>query len=583
MPALLWLSAVGVLVEAEENMEGNANARQSPVRQSGSLCAGEQEYVDKRKHIVLESLNSLGINSTADDVPHIALLASGGGQRSAVALMGALHQLEADGLLGTLLYFGGVSGSTWSMSLLYSDPEWSTNMSKSIDKLSTAEVSLGETLAWLGQKTEDEDFSLTHVWGALTSAGIMKQLDVRRLSGEADRNASNPYPVYCAIERYCFENGPIEGQWFEVTPHEAGFTEMELFVETSLLGSKFQAGELVQRRSEMDMVELQGVLGSALADKETVRGTLPAWLLEVPELLDVSAKEYLLVYNALANLLGLIRGGFKDPSAVSALDILRTTLQDKVQRHDSAQWASITPEQRKHQCQQWRGELLAAVDIWSQNLEDGPLKTQVSILIRKVLPLIEKWEWGTTANFLYQYNDPIIPSCLRSQENVHLIDGGLLINAPYPSFLGEKREIDLIIAPEYSAGDMFETLTLTRNYTAALGKPFPTIDDKILEDREWPKDCYVLEGKDQEPTIVYMPLFNRRNCKDAEEVKARMEEFSTFQLPFSQEKIDDLLEIAKANILNNKETLLQEINKAALRKQSRKRAEEQFQVKSVKV
>lgn len=49
---------------------------------------------------------------------------------------------------------------------------------------------------------------------------------------------------------------------------------------------------------------------------------------------------------------------------------------DKVQRHDSAQWASITPEQRKHQCQQWRGELLAAVDIWSQNLEDGPLKTQ---------------------------------------------------------------------------------------------------------------------------------------------------------------------------------------------------------------
>lgn len=68
---------------------------------------------------------------------------------------------------------------------------------------------------------------------------------------------------------------------------------------------------------------------------------------------------------------------------------------------------------------------------------------------------------------------------------------------------------------------------------------------------------------------------------DAEEVKARMEEFSTFQLPFSQEKIDDLLEIAKANILNNKETLLQEINKAALRKQSRKRAEEQLQVKSV--
>lgn len=54
------------------------------------------------------------------------------------------------------------------------------------------------------------------------------------------------------------------------------------------------------------------------------------------------------------------------------------------------------------------------------------------------------------------WTDPIVPTCLRSQENFHLIDGGLLINAPYPSFLGEKREIDLIIAPEYSAGEMFE-------------------------------------------------------------------------------------------------------------------------------
>lgn len=116
-----------------------------------------------------------------------------------------------------------------------------------------------------------------------------RQLDVRNLSSEADRNATNPYPIYCAIEKKCFDNGPIEGlcllihslmwmsylviliecdkgcfflagQWFEVTPHEAGFPAMELFVETSLLGSKFQGGELLERKSEMDMVELQGAV-----------------------------------------------------------------------------------------------------------------------------------------------------------------------------------------------------------------------------------------------------------------------------------------------------------------------------------
>lgn len=143
-----------------------------------------------------------------------------------------------------------------------------------------------------------------------------------------------------------------------------------------------------------------------------------------------------------------------------------------------------------------------------------------------------------------------------------------------------------------------QTLTLAREYAAAVRKPFPEIDDKILEERVWPRDCYVFEGKEKEPTIVYMPLFNRRNCRglspfsqiphqktsitqvtdhqyfspgpDAKELKAKMEEFSNFQLPFSQEKIEFLLEVVKTNMRNNKETLLREVNKAALRRYNKR-------------
>lgn len=50
------------------------------------------------------------------------------------------------------------------------------------------------------------------------------------------------------------------GKWFEVTPHEAGFTELGVFIETSLLGSKFQSGEVKEMKPEMDMVKLQGKL-----------------------------------------------------------------------------------------------------------------------------------------------------------------------------------------------------------------------------------------------------------------------------------------------------------------------------------
>lgn len=58
-----------------------------------------------------------------------------------------------------------------------------------------------------------------------------------------------------------------------------------------------------------------------------------------------------------------------------------------------------------------------------------------------------------------------------------------------------------------------QTLTLARDYAATVKKPFPEVDEKILEEKDWPRECYVFEGKEKEPTIVFMPLFNRNNTK----------------------------------------------------------------------
>ncbi|XP_070703496.1 cytosolic phospholipase A2 gamma-like [Pempheris klunzingeri] len=560
----LWLLMSGAL--AVDNMEGNETASVKHIRQSQCLCAGEQAYIQKRKEVALKSLHSLGINCTADLVPHITLLASGGGQRAAVGLVGFLYQMEKEGLLDTLLYLGGVSGSTWSMSFLYSDPQWSTNMDQAVSRLSGPGVVLNTALTWLGERAKEEHFSLTDIWGVLTSAGIMNQMDLRHLSDEASRDATNPYPVYCAIEMHCFSDGPTEGKWFEVSPHEAGFTELGLFLNTSLLGSKFQNGELLEEKPEMDMVKLQGVLGCALAHAQTIKEFIPSWL-NVPDHVDDAADGYLRVYIILDKVVALIKSTIQDPIAISDLDKLQKTLEDMANHNESVWMHSNSSEERKRLSHQWGLELLAAVDSWGENLEEGPFKTHVNVLTKQVLPLILNWEWGTTSNFLYQYQDSPVPTCLSSKESFHLVDAGLLINVAYPSFLGDKRDIDLIIAPEYSAGNIFETLTLTRDYAAATNKPFPEIEEKILEEKHWPKDCYVFEGKGKEPTIIYMPLFNRRNCKDAEEIKAKMLEFSTFQRPFSQEKTEFVLETARANMKNNKDTLLREIHKAVLRRQ----------------
>ena len=58
-----------------------------------------------------------------------------------------------------------------------------------------------------------------------------------------------------------------------------------------------------------------------------------------------------------------------------------------------------------------------------------------------------------------------------------------------------------------------QILILARDRAAEVGKPFPVIDDLSLKEKDWPKDFYVFPGGLSAPTVVYMPLFNRRNCR----------------------------------------------------------------------
>ncbi|XP_053194191.1 cytosolic phospholipase A2 gamma-like [Scomber japonicus] len=537
------------------------------VRQSQSLSAGEKEIIQKRKPIILKSLNRLKIMATLDSVPHIALLGSGGGQRAAVSLLGSLYQMEKEDILDTVLYLGGVSGSAWSMISLYSDPQWSIdNIDRAVSRLSGPGVGLEEAFTWLTKRSKEEHFSLADIWGVMTAAGIMKQLNNQSLSEDGIK-ATNPYPIYNAVDKNCLQNGPEKGKWFEITPHEAGFTDLGFFINTSHLNSRRQEAGLKHKGSGMDNIWLQGVVGSAIADESRLQDNFPDWL-KVPQqvknswdVLDFFKRGC----HTLLKLIELIRKKTKDPAVLSDLDNLQKTLKEHLNLN-AALFKKKSPKEKKLILEQWGQKMLEPLKKWSQSLDEGPVKENISWLTEKVFPLIGKWKWGTTNNFLYQYPDAVVPSCIRREKHLQLIDAGLMLNTPYPPFLGEKRDADLLIALDFASDLPFTTLILARDYAAKMKKPFPEIDDKILQEKDWPKDCYVFEGKDKQPTIVYMPLFNTRNCKDAEDFKAKMEEFATFQLPYNQEKIEFLLETAKSNIKNNKATLANEVYKATVRR-----------------
>ncbi|KAM3599075.1 uncharacterized protein V6R79_026410 [Siganus canaliculatus] len=551
---------------------GNAPASEKNVRQAQYPSEGEKQFVHERQKIVLKTLSKLGINSSADAVPRIAVLGSGGGERAAVGMLGSLYQMEKEGLLDAVLYVAGVSGSTWTMASLYRDPQWSKNINKAEARILGADVDMDAAHSWLDERLNDEFFSLSDVWGLLTSAKIMKQMEFRKMSEEASRNASNPYPVYSATEKICLNEKTEEGKWFEVTPHEAGFTDLGIFVNTSLLGSKFENGALQAKTAEMDMVQLQGILGSALADGQMNKNTIYSWLN-----VRSSAQGFQRAHHTVGSVIDLSRSSAIDDEELSELDNLQRIIDDQVQRNDSRWLESNTDEEIDAFAQQRTTEMLEAVRNWSdsysaRNVQRGggtSLLERASYfkILWKIMPLLKNWEWGTTANYLYKYKDSSIPHCLHSQDRFYLIDAGLKINVPYPPFLGDRRNIDLIIAFDYSAGDVFETLTLARDYAAKVNKSFPELDEESLKEKDWPRDFYVFGGEDESDlAIVYIPLFNRNNTKDAEDFKEQMKEFSTFQRPYSMDKVQEELQVAKDNVRNTREALVAEINKAALRR-----------------
>ncbi|XP_056460874.1 cytosolic phospholipase A2 zeta-like isoform X1 [Gadus chalcogrammus] len=566
--SLRGLLAQPVNATAEPSPE--TSAKQLVRGPSKALSPGEAEFIRQRKEVVLASLGRLNISSTADSVPHIALLGSGGGQRAAVALLGSLQQMGQDDLLDPLLYMGGVSGSTWTMALLYSDPQWSVNKEQVFSSVGVHGDKPWWSLFtgpywWLRAKSKDEDFSLSEIWGLLTSYLFMNHMDQRLLSDEASRGSTNPYPVYSAIEKECFNTNTTEAVWFEFTPHEAGFPELGLFVSTAYLGSGFEGEELKERKPEMDMVQLLGIVGSAFANEDSIAEIAPPWM--NMSTAGTALKAHLRIHFTLTILVDMLDSGITNVTDLAKVEDLQKRVSDILL--EEVPLHNLTTEEQVEELQRKNLALFGSVQTWVAELDNGVYKVAVADLMEKVLPLLIKWQWGTTENFLYAVKDSEVPDCLQSRV-LNLIDGGIAINVPYESFLGKKRDVDLLIAAEFSAGEMFETLTLARDYAAAVGKPFPVIDEQVLLDKDWPKDFYVFPGENDQPTIVFMPLFNRINCKDEAEVKARMVEYSTFQRPFSPEKVAALQEIARDNMRNNKDAIVREIQNAATRRQARR-------------
>uniref|UniRef100_B7ZCN0 Phospholipase A2 n=1 Tax=Mus musculus TaxID=10090 RepID=B7ZCN0_MOUSE len=253
------------------------------VRLGCGPCPEEQAFLSKRKQVVAAALKKalqLDQDLHEDEIPVIAVMATGGGIRAMTSLYGQLAGLQELGLLDCISYITGASGSTWALANLYEDPEWSQKDLAGPTEVLKTQVTksklgaLAPSQLWRYRQELAERARLGHptcftnLWALINEALLHDKPHEHKLSDqrEALSRGQNPLPIYCALNSK--EQGLSTfdfGEWCEFSPYEVGFPKYGAFISSELFGSEFFMGRLVKQLPESRICFLEGIWSNLFA------------------------------------------------------------------------------------------------------------------------------------------------------------------------------------------------------------------------------------------------------------------------------------------------------------------------------
>ncbi|XP_039744350.1 cytosolic phospholipase A2 zeta isoform X1 [Pteropus medius] len=558
------LVALGEGQEVTLNVKAEMSSGDLDLRLGFDLCDGERKFLDKRKQIVSKALQQvLGLSQAPDSgqVPVVAVLGSGGGTRAMSSLYGSLAGLQELGLLDTVTYLKGVSGSTWCISTLYKDPAWSQVALQGPTERARARVcssKMGavstERLQYYAQElgnleSSGHSVSLIDLWGLLIEYFLYQEENPAKLSDqqEAISQGQNPYPIYASINVRTNISGEDFAEWCEFTPHEIGFPKYGAYIPTKLFGSEFFMGRLLKLWPEPRICYLQGMWGSAFA----------------------ASLDEIFMKTA----------GF----SLSFLDWHRGHVNitddcQKLQLHD--------PTRLRTKLFTRQGPFSQAVlDVFTSRFTaaENFNFTQGLCLHKDYVAGREFMAWKDT------HPDAFPNELTPMRDCLYLVDGGFALNSPFPLSLLPQRAVDLIVSFDYSLDAPFEVLQMTEKYCRDRGIPFPRVE-VLPEDLEEPRECYLFDRAEdpRSPIVLHFPLVNRTfrthlapgvERQTAEE-KARGDfaingsdtPYGMTNFTYEPEEFDRLVALSRYNVLNNAETVKHALRLALDRRQAGARA-----------
>ncbi|CAJ0917903.1 unnamed protein product [Ranitomeya imitator] len=345
---------------------------------------------------------------------------------------GSLKGLQDLKLLDSITYLSGVSGSTWCMSTLYEDPDWSSkDLKEPINRARRSMTSIKAgafsaerikhcTQELMALERDGHKVNFSDVWGLVLEYFLHQKDNPAKLSDQQDGvcRGQNPYPIYAGVNVRVNISGGDFAEWCEFTPHEIGFRKYGAFIRTEDFGSEFFMGHLIHRRKEPKICFLQGVWGSVFAANldeiwAKTSGTGIRW------------------FNSFTDVIRVIddcrKFHFRDPNRLETRLVMPGGIVSNIFQ-----------------------------DFFKSRFTVGEIYnfTRGLYLYKDYMGVREFVAWK--GNHLDAFPNHLTPM----EENLYLVDGGFSINSPFPLVLQAERDVDIILSFNYSWKDQFEIFDL---------------------------------------------------------------------------------------------------------------------------
>ncbi|NXC39586.1 PA24E phospholipase, partial [Penelope pileata] len=519
------------------------------------LCTDEQNFLQNRRKVVAAALKDvLHLEEDLQDheVPIVAVTTAGCGIRALTGMYGSVLGLQKLRVLDCVSYISGSSGTTWTMTKLYEDAEWSRKdlgeviieARKQATKCKMSAFclrSLRNYYKELSQRTQaGHKTSFIDLWGLMIESMLNDGKCYHRLSDQrrAVSQGQNPLPIYLALNVKDKVATKDFREWVEFTPYEVGFLKYGAFIRAEDFGSEFFMGRLMKKLPESRICFMQGMWSSIFS-----KNLLDAW-----------------------------------HAADNSEDFWNRWTQDKVTEIEEQPDLPEKPyEMATCMFTPTSGLSTTLRDI----LTDRPAVSKYHNFLRGFQmhnEYIQNEQFAKWKDTLLDTS----PNDLRgNSEHLELVDAAFFFETSCPPLMRPERKVDVIIHLNYTGGSQTLPLKQACRYFSEQGIPFPNIG--LKDDEKNLKECYMFDGADTPgaPLLLYFPLVNdtfqryiapgmSRSAAEMEQGKVDLSSFcspySTREVSLKAEDFNKLQKLTNYNIMNNENMILQALRTAVARK-----------------